>query len=233
MKHMHALAVFAMLATTTGVHAGDDSGIVLLEANFNDKPLDQQIGTGGPEVGEPISIFAGLSTIVRAAPLVSPSLEFSESTSGTARHARFEFLDGEEVVHGDVNIHMRIQAAQFDTFDIAVRESTTSAQSFAGVVFTNFGSLSASDASGSLGTIGSYSVNTVYELGLLFHMDEGTYDIKLNGATLVSGRAHGITGRGIGAVLVGPGSLATPGALFYVDRLRVTRGDGIFRNGFE
>jgi hypothetical protein len=233
MNIFRCICALAFAVATDGVHAGDDSGATLLEANFNDKPLDQQIGTGGPEFGEPISIAGGLSTIVRAAPLVSPSLEFSESTSGTTRQARFEFLDGEEVAHGDVNIHMRIQAAQFDTFDIAVRESTTAAQAFTGVVFTNFGSLSASDAGGSLGTIGSYSVNTVYELGLLFHMDKGTYDIKLNGATLVSGRAHGITGRGIGAVLVGPGSLATPGALFYVDRLRVTRGDGIFRNDFE
>ena len=64
-------------------------------------------------------------------------------------------------------------------------------------------------------------------------MDEGTYDINLDGVSLVSGRSHGVTAHGIGAVLVGTDSSTMPGALFYVDRLRVTRGDGIFRNGFD
>ena len=233
MKHMHVLAVFTMLATATGVHAGDDSGAVLLEANFNDKPLDQQIGTGGPEVGEPISIFPGLSAIVRAAPMSTPSLELGEAATGMALPARFEFLDGEEVTHGDLNIHMRIEAAQFDTFQVYVREPHTSAQNFTSILFTGAGDISAFDQNGTVGVIGSYSVGVDRELGLLFHMDDGTYDIKFGGATLAAGRTHGVSGHGIGSVTVGTTSTTTPGSLFYVDRLRVTRGDGIFHNGFD
>jgi hypothetical protein len=233
MKRMLALAAFAMLAATAGVHAGNDPGAILLEANFNDKPLDQQIGTGGPELGEPIEIFPGLSAIVRAAPMSTPSLELSHATSGNARYARFEFLGSEEVTHGDLAIHLRIEAAQFDMFSVNVREQGTSAQSFTSVLFTGSGDISATDANGPIGIIGSYSVNVVHQLALLFHMDDGTYDINLDGTSLLDARAHGITGRGVGSVLVGTSSSTTPGALFYVDRLRVTRGDGIFQNGFE
>lgn len=233
MKTFRAACVLALGLATGGVRAGDDSGSVLLNANFNDEPIDQPIGTGGPELGQPISVFTGLSAIVRAAPLSTPSLEISESAGGSALPARFEFLGGEEVSHGDLNVHLRIEAAQFDTFEVNVRERGTAAQKFANVVFTGFGDISASDKAGSLGVIGSYSINTAYELGILFHMDDGTYDIKLDGAALVSARAHGVTTRGVGSVIVGTGTLTTPGTLFYVDRLRVTRGDGVFRNGFD
>jgi len=233
MKALHPFIAFAMLGVTAGVHAGGDSGAVLLNANFNDEPIDQPIGAGGPELGQPISVFPGLSAIVRTGPMATPSLEISEAVGGSAFAARFEFLDGEEVTHGDLNIHMHIEAPQFDTFEVNVREPGSSAQVFASVIFTGFGGIVASDQAGSIGTIGSYSINVAYELGILFHMDEGTYDIKLNGAPVISGRAHGVTARGIGAVMVGTGTLTTPGTLFYVDRLRVTRGDGIFRNGFD
>jgi len=222
-----------VLAATTGIAgAGSDPG-VLLDATFNGEPLDQQIGTGGAELGQPVSIFPGLSAIVRAAPLPTPSLEFSHASSGTARHARFEFLGSEEVTHGDLDIRVRIEAAQFDGFDVDVREQGTSAQSFLSLTFTGFGDIASSDENGSLGVIGSYSVGVVHQLTLLFHLDDGTYDIDLDGVSLVSGRAHGVTARGIGSVLLGTGTLTAPGSLFYVGRLRVTRGDGVFHDGFD
>lgn len=232
LQHICALTL-SLAAAAGSVHAGDDSGVVLLEANFNDKPLDQQIGTGGPELGEPISIFPGLSAIVRAAPMSTPSLELSEAATGMALPARFEFLGGEEVTHGDLNIHIRIEAAQNDTFQVYVREPQTAAQNFATILFTGSGGISAFDQNGTIGVIGSYSIGVERELGLLFHMDDGTYDIKFGGAILATGRAHGISGHGIGSVAVGTTSTTTPGSLFYVDRLRVTRGDGVFRNGFD
>ncbi|WP_395682125.1 hypothetical protein [Dokdonella sp.] len=233
MKKLRFICGLAMYAAMTAAHAGNEPGAVLLEANFNDEPIDQQIGTGGPELGEPISIVPGLSAIVRAGPMSTPSLEFSEAAGGNALSARFEFIGGEEVIHGDLNIHMRIKAAQFDMFDVNVREPGTAAQKFTKIIFAGSGDISLSDENGSLFAVGSYSVNVVHELAILFHMDEGTYDVKLDGVSLVSARAHGVTERGIGSVLLGTDSSTTPGALFYVDRLRVTRGDGIFRNGFD
>jgi hypothetical protein len=163
----------------------------------------------------------------------TPSLELNEAATGMALPARFEFLGSEEVTHGDLNIHIRIQAAQADTFQVYVRERTTAAQNFATVLFTSAGGISAFDQSGSLGVIGSYPIGVDRELGLLFHVDDGTYDIKFGGATLAAGRAYGVTGHGIGSIAVGTTSTTTPGSLFYVDRLRVTRGDGVFRNGFD
>jgi hypothetical protein len=233
MKTFCFICALAMSAATMAAHAGDESGAILLEANFNDEPLDQQIGAGGPELGQPVSIHAGLSAIVRAAPMSTPSLELSHAASGLARTARFEFLGSEEVTHGDLEIRVRIEAAQFDIFAVSVREQGSSAKSFASLAFTGSGDISLTDANGSAGIIGAYSVNVVHQLAFAFHMDDGTYDVKLDGTLLLAARAHGITDRGVGAVLLGTGSLTAPGTLFYVDRLRVTRGDGIYRNGFD
>lgn len=222
------------IAAAVGIaRAGSDPGAVLLEANFNAEPLDQPIGTGGPEFGQPVSVFPGLSAIVRGAPMPTPSLEISESVGGSALPARFEFLGSEEVTHGDLTFRLRVEAAQLDTFDVRVREQGTAAQNFASLVFTNFGTLSASDNNGSLGTIGTYTAGVVIPLAFFFHLDDGTWDLSVDGSLLVSGRAHGVTTRGVGALIVGTGTLTTPGTFFYVDRLRVTRGDDVFGDGFD
>jgi hypothetical protein len=233
MKTFCFICALAMSAATMAAHAGDESGAILLEADFNDEPLDQQIGAGGPELGQPISVDADLSAIVRAGPMSTPSLEIGEAAGGHAWYARFEFLGSEEVTHGDLEIRVRVEAAQFDTFAVSVREQGAAVHEFASLLFTGFGAILVSDANGSAGTIGSYSVNVVHQLAFLFHMDDGTYDVKLDGTIVLDSRAHGVTGRGVGAVFIGTGTLTTPGALFYVDRLRVTRGDGIYRDGFD
>lgn len=233
MIRSHAFGLLALLGAIGTAHAGAAADGLLLNANFNDEPIDQAIGTGGPELGQPISLSAGLSAIVRAGPMSTPSLEFSEAGAGSALSANFEFLAGEEVDHGDLDIHLRIQAPQFDTFQIRVREGGGAAEKFADITFSGSGDILSSDEAGALGVIGTYSINVAHELGLLFHMDDGTYDVRFDGVNLVAGRAHGVTARGVGSVRLGTGTLTTPGTLFYVDRLRVTRGDGIFRNGFE
>jgi hypothetical protein len=232
MKIHHFTCAAALFASVGAAHAGSDAG-VLLEANFNSEPIDQQIATGGPELGEPVSVDANLSAIVRAAPLPTPSLELSQTISGSAHVAAFEFLGDEEVTHGDLNVHMRIQAAQFDVLEIYVRERSGAAQDFLTLTFSSFGDILASDKNGEVGPIGPYAINVVQVLALHFHMDEGTYDVDLDGVPLISARAHGVTARGIGRIMVGAGTLTTSGALFYFDRLRVTRGDGIFGNGFD
>jgi hypothetical protein len=102
------------------------------------------------------------------------------------------------------------------------------------VSLTSAGNVVAGDANGTLGIIGQYTANTDHQLEALFHMDAGTYDIELDASPLVSGRSHGITTRGVGALLVGPDHTATPGNLLYVDNIRVTAPSiGIFRDSFE
>jgi len=52
-----------------------------MTVRFDDKTVDQQIGTAGPESGEPSWVDEGLGAIVRSAPFSTPCLEFSNVTS--------------------------------------------------------------------------------------------------------------------------------------------------------
>ncbi len=207
---------------------------VLLEANFNSHIPGQAIGTGGPELGEPVTVAPGLFAMIRLSPRPPASLELNQSATGLARKARFEFIDSEEIISGDLRIRMVFHATQLDRHSFSVRETGTSAQTFLTMTLTSAGDIDASDANGFIGTIGQYTTNTDHQVEVLFHMDAGTYDIELDGLPLISGRGHGVTTRGVGALLVGPNHEAMPGSLLYVDNIRVTAPSiGIFRDGFE
>jgi len=221
-----------MLLSATQVCAGDDARL-LLEAEFNDQPLDQQIGTGGAAQGEPVSLALNLSAIVRAGPRPTPSLELSHASTGVARSALIAFLDNEEMNHGDLIIKLTVRAAQLDYFSVGLRETGTPIQVFLALIFTAQGNISVNDANGFAGNLASYSANVDHRLRLEYHMDRGTYDIELDGVLILSERSHGITERGIGALLVGTDSQTDAGSLFYVDNIRVVRGDGIFSGSFD
>lgn len=232
MKTLVLVCTLAAVAVGAPAHAGDASR-VLLEANFDLHPLDQQIGTGGPSVGEPVSIHPDLSAIVRALPLSTPSLELSHAASGIARSARFEFPGSEEIIHGDLNIRLVIQASQLDFFNVDVREQGASADKFLDISLLPDGDISLSDEAGVVGTIGTYVPNVDFLVRIRFHMDADTYDVSLDTVTVVSGRSHGVIERGVGALLIGTSHQTAAGSLFHVDDIRVVRGDGIFLDGFD
>jgi hypothetical protein len=60
-------------------------GDVYMTATFDDKAIDEPIGTGGPAVGEP-SLLENLTAVVRDTPFATPCLEISGVTGyGRAR----------------------------------------------------------------------------------------------------------------------------------------------------
>jgi hypothetical protein len=125
---MHLLACQLGLALFSGsVFAGAQIR-VLLEANFNNHVPGQTIGTGGPELGEPVTLDPGLFALIRTLPRPPASLELNQSAMGFARKARFEFIGSEEVVSGDLRIRMIFHAAQLDSHSFNFRETTTNAQ---------------------------------------------------------------------------------------------------------
>jgi RNA polymerase sigma factor (sigma-70 family) len=176
-----------------------------------------------------------LSAVVRATPLPTPSLEFSHAAAGFARTARFEFLDGEEVIHGDLVLRFVFQAGQLDHFSLVyVRERTSSARQFLTLSLAPDGRIVANDESGDPAIeIGTYLPGIDYLVQVVFHMDEHSWDLDLDGVPIVTGRVHGIEDRGIGAVLFGTDHQTDPGSVLLIDRLRVRRGDAIFTDGFD
>lgn len=232
MKLFTIACAMSLLFAGQGVHAGDTSR-VLLEADFDDQPLDQRIAAGGAALGQPVTVSPELSAIVRAGPRPTPSLELSHALPGFARFARFAFLDNQEITHGDLIIRVTVRPAQLGYFDINLRETGTSTQVFLQLFFSAQGDISVSDANGSAGIVATYAANVDHRLRIEYHMDRGTYDIEVDGMEVLSERSHGITSRGIGALLVGTSSATIPGHLTYVDNIRVVRGDGIFSDGFD
>lgn len=198
-------------------------GTLLLDANFNDKPLDAPIETGGPTLGEPIDLSAGLNAIVRAAPFASPSLHLSQASGGSTRSARFEFLGGEEVKRGQARIGFTIRTPpMLDSFQVRLRESTSSSATFGGVTFTAAGELKTND-SPSATTIGTYLPNQTLHFELVHQLVAGTYDMYIDGALVLDDRVHSVTSpdKGIGAVLVGLTGTSTQE--WVVDELRAER----------
>jgi len=230
---VRACAVALLLGTASSTHAGGDPERSLFDDNFNNEPLDQPIGAGGPELGEPVDVYFGLSAIIRGAPRPTPALELAQTLLGLSRTVRFEFLGGEEVTHGDLNFRLTLYAQQLDFYTVYVREPGSSAQPFLTMTLEPSGNIAVSDKSGSSGFVGTYTAATDHVFVVKYHMDLGTYDLEMDSLPLLTGRAHGVTGHGIGALLVGVSDTTLLTSRLYVDRIHVTRGDAVFTNGFE
>jgi hypothetical protein len=233
-----AIALLALLPMSAT--AGES---VLLDAHFDDKAPDQPIGTGGAAVGEPVSVDSQLNAIVRREPGSDDNqeLELSVGPIDPALSARFGFLDSAEILDGVVSIRGEVILDGADTFSIAniyVRERVTSASAFANLRLRNSGTLSLSGS----GIDEQNWPNQVLlegrnEIELQFDMDAGRYWLWFNDQQMgpPEGYAHGISTRGIGAVVVGlAGSIFDPRRI-RLDSLQVVwmPGDPLFASGFE
>lgn len=218
--------------------AGSSSGeLILLDANFDDKPLDEPIGTGGAALGEPSTIGFNLSAIVRQDPVLEENNQLELESSGpTAQVVRFEFLGDREVLCGSVVISLELvlgSSNEFSQMTVAVREQGGAAESFATVIATNDGLLFVTDKNGqALSTPEGVTLNATNSMIFAYDMNAGTYSLWVNEVLQLENREHGVTGRGIGSVSVGHSSLASPQKVGRMDSLLVTT-DTIYCNGFE
>lgn len=218
------------LSFASAVFAGAGPNLVLLDANFNDRPLNAQIGTGGAVVGEPVSLSGGLSAVVTPVPLPTPSLRLSQASTGSARFATFEFLGGEEVQSGALIVFFVLRPAALDRFLVSVRENNGASRNFGDLTFLSSGSIVLADANPGI-AIGNYVAGQTLVFEFRYDMDAGTYDLRFNGQLVVNDRAHGVPDRGVGSVLIGTDPASA--SQWFLDDLSVTRPEGIFGNGFE
>lgn len=223
---MNRTALILFLSALAGAAYAPDATAdqVYLDATFDDKTVDAPIGTGGAAVGEPVNVDATVTATVRSGPFATPCLEIQDNDDFSAGTVRFEFLDSAEISSGLVVIITDLyffELSQGWAFTLYVREQEHSASSFLTMNFSDNGSVSATDAGGAVGTIGSFLAGQTLPVLIAFDMDAGTYDIYLNGAQVVFNEPHGVTGNGIGSVLLGCGSDADLLGKFAVDQVRV------------
>ena len=231
----------AALLALTGLQpaiAGSLSGeLILLDANFDDKPLDEPIETGGAALGEPSAIGFALSAIVRQDPVLEENNQLElESVGSSAQYARFEFLDDREVICGSVVISLELvlgSSNEFSQMSVAIREQGSATESFASVTVTNDEVLFITDKNGqALNAPEGVRLNATNSMIFEYDMNAGTYSLWVNEVLQLENRQHGVTGRGIGSVFVGHSSAASPQKVGRMDELLVTT-DTIYCNGFE
>lgn len=195
---------------------------LVLDADFDDKPLGQPIGTGGATEGEPLAL-GSLTTSVVDTGGGNRALAVSNDLSSTsARRMRFGLVDDQEVTAGPLSIRFTFRAGNRDRFSVLIREALGSARNFMSMSLSESGIIAFSDAAGVAAVnAGSYSADTDHVFELRFDMDAGTYDVLLDDAVILADRAHGIADRGVGALLIGY-QASSAGSPFQLDGLQVT-----------
>lgn len=200
---------------------------VALEANFEDKAVGLPIGDGGAVAHEPMSISPDMDAIVvEAAPGVNILDMASTNTSGT-QVARWQFVDNLEVRTGLYVLDFDMAMETRDRYRVALRERTSSSQTFMNLQFQQNGTIAVSDANGTELFVGvDYDAGRVYQYRVIFDLDAGLYDIFRDGEPLIRERAHGITERGIGGTLFSVDNGAQASAHLQIDSLRVSLSKG-------
>jgi hypothetical protein len=198
---------------------------IYLAADFNDKVIDEPIGIGGAEVGEPMGVASTITAIVRDGPMGSPSLEIQDNHEW-AGHADFELLGSAELTSGTVYVSADLwfdSLAEGENCVVKVGEQGSNQFRFAELVFQGDGSIRLlyGDTS-NINNIGTFAAGSPYRIILEFDMDAGTFDVWLNGEQAEDDLAHEISERGIGRVRVGCRYDVDLVGHFYIDALSVT-----------
>lgn len=197
----------------------------ILDCNFDGKAAGQVIGTGGPAVGEPISLNE-LPAVVRAAPFATPGLEMTEDWGFGARHLRFEFLNGAVVDEGTLNIAFRLYFQDLNNFTLYLREASFSAVSFLNLRFDADGVISLDDLDGPGNhAVGGYTTGVPIAFALNFDLNAHTYSFTADGVALVQDASIGLLPQGIGALLIGLDHDGDSAGTFFLDDLLVTATD--------
>jgi hypothetical protein len=201
------------------------AGAQSLYAAFDDKPIDQPIGTRGASFGEPVGVDPWLTAIVRSGPMGTPSLELQDQDDYMAGAVRFEFEGSVEVASGVFSIAANLWFDAYEDFNLYIREQGSAAASFLSMHFLSGGGVVANDEDSSLGMIGSYEVRRVFPITIVFDMNADTYDVYFDCLRVVHDEPHGVTDRGVGAVLFGTTHDPDFDGRLYLDDLYVAQGD--------
>jgi hypothetical protein len=199
-RSMCMIFVVALITVTSSSAA---RAVVYLNANFDNKTVDDPIGTGGPDVGEPIEYDPFIGAVVRGIPMPTPCLQLTDESGTSAGAVRFEFVDGTEITSGSVGITVNLWFEEYENYFLYVREQGTSMDIFTNLNFSQTGEIFCNDENGDVGVIGTYQTGEHLRVRLAYNMDVGIYSIWLNETLVLGGEDHGVVGRGVGAVLLG------------------------------
>lgn len=195
-----------VLALATFSLSAGDKPLILLDAHFDDKTVDQPIGTGGAEAGEPMTVSSILDAIVRqdADDPDNRVLELSTVNVASSSAIRFEFIEHTEVEQGRllVSVQITVPDPDFGQASLYLREATSAGKRFLDLALQTSGWVNISDAAGFVANIpNAFQIGQPMLVEVMHDLDERTYDLLIDGVYVVEDRAHGIADRGIGAII--------------------------------
>lgn len=172
---------------------------VLLNANFNDKPLNSPIGTGGPGVGEPIFVHPSIEAKVRASPMTTPALLIRKPSGMTYSNVVFDLPGSGEILDGDLRVAFTVRTpATSGNFLFRISAQGDSAFDFGRLELESSGKITATDASGSTGNLSTWAMNQTLKVEYIYHLQVRTYDLRINNELLLGNWPHGVIAPGVG-----------------------------------
>jgi hypothetical protein len=196
-----------------------------LAADFDDKPIGQPIGTGGPEVGEPVYVSSTIEAVVRDSPLPTPCLEISDNDDYAAGSVDFDFLDDAELYDGHLTMTCTLwfnEDEGGEGYSIMFREHTSSVFNFLTLYFNGEGEVYCFDTDSFSPLLATYPTGRPVPLKVFFDLDAGHYTIWLDGIGIRWHDSTGIVGSGIGSFKVGCNHDANLAGTFYIDDILIT-----------
>lgn len=194
----------------------------LLAADFDDKPLNQPIGTGGPAVGEPTSVASAIEAVVRQDGFATPSLTITDQDDFSGGSARFEFLDDAEVWTGDVSLRFRARFEDLEDHTITIKENGTATRTFLALNGNASGTFSLYDeADLPPYDFVPYAAATPYRFEVAHVGAFGLLYLWIDEELVVYRRQHGITDHGPGSIRFGQEHDADQDGAFTVDDIAV------------
>ncbi|HET9031331.1 MAG TPA: hypothetical protein VFN25_00345 [Dokdonella sp.] len=167
---------------------------VLLNANFNDKPLNTSIGTDGPGVGEPSFVHPLIEATVQASPMRTPSLHISKPRGVSLSGVVFDLPGSAAILDGEMRVVFTLRAPDTaSTFLFRISEQGSATRNFGRLELDAGGNVTASDASGSSGILRTWAPDETLTIEYLYHLYSRTYDLRINSILHLGNRSHGVT----------------------------------------
>jgi len=218
---MRLAMLLILIAALLPATAPAEADFILLNANFDDKTIDAPIGTGGPEVGEPIDVGSQVDAIVRWSPF-TPVLQIIHTHETSTGFVTFEFVGGASVDVGNVTATLDMVIPEAGFFKIRFLPAGEWGPDFCNLYTAANGNIYLTDNAGFAGVLGSYSVDVMFQIQVVFDTEADTYSIWWDGDPLITDRSHGIVGTGIGRFVAGIDSQAGLDDDFIVDSIHIT-----------
>jgi hypothetical protein len=224
MRYAHCRLVLGLVLGCLIVPMSSRGEIVYLDADFNDKTVDQQIGTGGGSVGEPMWIDNTAGGYVRSGPFPTPSLEIQDGDAAGWVNIWFKLVDDAVVESGTVVVRFSLwisEAAGTGGRVVTVRPGT-GGFILAELRFNDDLSVRLADQDGVVGVIGQYEMNRAFPVALAFDMTAHTYDVWLDGQLVRDDEPVAATDENLGVVIFSAGPDDDLLGQYYIDGLFVT-----------